>query len=77
MIPGVNAMDNSTWSTLQSMLPLLIPVLIIQIILLIAALYDLSKQTAVRGPKWVWVLVILFVNIVGPIVYFLVARKEE
>jgi ABC-type transport system involved in cytochrome c biogenesis permease component len=70
-------MDNATFMTLQKLLPLLIPVVIVQIILLAAALYDWFKQPTLRGPKWVWLLVILFVNIVGPIIYFLAARKEE
>ncbi len=70
-------MDDSTWSTLQNILPLLIPIVIVEIILLVAALSDLIRQPALRGPKWVWVLVILFVNLIGPILYFVLARKEE
>jgi hypothetical protein len=66
-----------TASLFQQLLPLLIPVFLIQIILLVVALLDLRKQKAVRGPKWAWALVIIFVNIVGPILYFVVARKEE
>lgn len=62
---------------LQQILPLLIPVLLIQLVLLVSALLDLRKQTATRGPKWMWVVIIIFVNIVGPIIYFLAARKEE
>ena len=70
-------MDSTSLSTLQNLLPYLIPVLIVQIILMIVALYDWFKQPALRGPKWVWLLVILFVNIIGPIIYFVVARPEE
>lgn len=62
---------------LQQILPLLVPVVIIQIILLVIALLDLKKQTATRGPKWMWVIIIAFVNIIGPILYFVLARKEE
>jgi hypothetical protein len=64
-------------SILQQILPLLIPILIIQVVLLIVALLDLRKQNALRGPKWVWALIIIFINIIGPIVYFVAARKEE
>jgi hypothetical protein len=66
-----------TQSLLQQILPLLIPVLIIQLILLIVALLDLRKQAVTRGPKWMWALIIIFVNIIGPILYFVLARKEE
>ena len=68
---------DSTFSTIQQMLPFLIPVIIIEIILLVLAFLDLSKQRVTRGPKWMWVLIILFIQIVGPIVYFVLGRKEE
>lgn len=62
---------------LQQLLPLLIPVVIVQVILLVVSLLDLRKQAATRGPKWMWAVIIIFVNIVGPILYFVLARKEE
>lgn len=64
---------------LRPYIPLLIPLLLIQLALVVAALWDLVKrpETAVRGPKWLWALIILFVNIIGPIVYFVVAREDE
>jgi hypothetical protein len=61
---------------LNEYLPLLIPVLIIQLVLIVFALTDLARREQTRGPKWVWVLVIVFVNMIGPIVYFLVGRDE-
>ena len=71
-------MSTSDLSTLKELIPFLIPVILIQLGLLIAALIDLGKQTThTRGPKWAWVLVILFVNLIGPIIYFVAARKDE
>ena len=64
-------------SKLQQYIPYLIPVLIIQLVLMISALVDLIRREHTRGPKWVWVLVILFVNYIGPIIYFVAGRKEE
>lgn len=64
-------------NTLRQYLPLLIPILIIQLVLVVAALLDLSRRGATRGPKWVWVLVILFVNLIGPVVYFAIGREDE
>ena len=55
---------------------MLAPLFIVQVILLVVALIDLRRVKATRGPKWVWVLLILFVNIVGPIIYFIVGRKQ-
>jgi hypothetical protein len=68
-------MDNSI--DLTKLIPLLIPILLVQIALLVAAIIDLVRQPKTRGPKWVWVLVIVFVNIFGPIIYFFFGRKEE
>jgi len=58
-------------------LPFLIPVVLIQMGLMIFALLDLIKREKTRGPKWVWALVILFVNLIGPIVYFIIGREDE
>ncbi|MCB9134577.1 MAG: PLDc_N domain-containing protein [Anaerolineales bacterium] len=62
---------------IQPYLPLLIPLIILQLILMIAALVDLARRERTRGPKWVWALVILFVNMIGPIIYFVAGREEE
>ena len=62
---------------IREYLPLLIPLFILQLILIIAALIDLARREQTRGPKWVWVLVILFVNTIGPIIYFIAGRQDE
>ena len=62
---------------LRQILPLLIPLLVIQLLLVIAALVDLARRQRTRGPKWLWVIIILFVNLIGPIIYFLAAREDE
>jgi hypothetical protein len=64
-------------SEIQKYLPFLIPVLIIQLGLMITALVDVIRREHTRGPKWVWVLVIVLVNYIGPIIYFVAGRKDE
>jgi uncharacterized membrane protein YhaH (DUF805 family) len=64
-------------SDITNSIPYLIPVLILQLALMIAALVDLARREHTRGPKWVWVLVIVLVNFIGPIVYFVIGRKDE
>ena len=46
---------------------------------MIVALIDLERdERRVRGgSKLVWALVIVFVNIIGPIVYFVAGREES
>lgn len=52
------------------------PLLVVQFILLIVALVDLLKIHATNGPKILWVFIILFVSLFGPIAYFIVGRKQ-
>ena len=59
-------------------LPLIIPVLVIHLTLAIIALVDLAKRKKVRfNNKFVWVLIILFVQMFGSVVYFLARGDEE
>jgi hypothetical protein len=64
-------------SEIQKYIPFLIPVIIIQLGLMIAALVDLIRREKTRGPKWAWVLVIVLVNYIGPIIYFVAGRQDE
>ncbi len=58
-------------------IPLLVPLVVIQLVLLVVALLDLRKQHRTRGPKWLWVLIIVFGEMIGPILYFVIGREEE
>ncbi len=62
----------------EQVVALLIPIVLIQLGLMIAALYDLEKadRTVRGGSKLVWALVIVFLNILGPILYFVAGREE-
>jgi hypothetical protein len=60
----------------SKLIPLLIPVVIIELGLMIIALLDLVKRERTRGPKWVWALVIVIINIFGPIAYLLFGRQD-
>jgi DMSO reductase anchor subunit len=58
-------------------LPLIIPLILIQLALMIFALIDLGKREKTRGPKWMWALIIIFGELLGPIIYFVIGRPEE
>ena len=62
----------------QELLPIIAPLLVVQLILMIIALVDLSRREAerVRGPKWVWAIVSVVVATLGPIVYLVFGRKD-
>ncbi|MDO9122458.1 MAG: PLD nuclease N-terminal domain-containing protein [Anaerolineaceae bacterium] len=57
-------------------LPLLIPIALLQFGLMIAALVDVIRREKTKGPKWVWIIVVVFINLFGPIVYFIFGRDE-
>ncbi len=61
---------------IKEWIPLLIPIVILELALMIAALVDLVRREKTKGPKWMWILIIVLVNIFGPIVYFLAGREE-
>lgn len=61
---------------IREIIPFLIPILILQVGLLVAALVDLVRRERTRGPKWLWALIILFVSFIGPIAYFMLGRDE-
>ena len=63
----------------EQIIALLVPIVVIQLGLMVAALIDLEHEDRrVRGgSKLVWALIIVFVNVVGPIVYFAAGREES
>ncbi|MFC3039231.1 PLD nuclease N-terminal domain-containing protein [Virgibacillus xinjiangensis] len=58
-------------------LAVIAPLLVIQGILLIVALIDWAKAEKTNGPKWMWFFLIVFVNIIGPVLYFLFGRSKD
>jgi ABC-2 type transport system ATP-binding protein len=68
---GIGAVD-------PRLLLLLIPLAVIQVGLLLFAIVDLFREDRrVRGgSKALWAVVIVFVNLLGPILYFLVGRED-
>lgn len=54
----------------------LIPILIIELLLMLVALVSCIKSET-KGPKWLWIIIIIFLQIIGPVLYFVVGRKNE
>lgn len=62
----------------MNLILLLIPVLLIQLGLQIYCIIDLVKRRTVKyGNKAIWALVILLVNLIGPIVYLVMRGDGE
>ncbi|PWV94536.1 phospholipase D-like protein [Paenibacillus cellulosilyticus] len=59
-------------------LKLLLPLIILQALLLIIALVDIIRRDSsrIRGPKVIWVLVSIFIQMFGPLAYLIFGRKK-
>jgi hypothetical protein len=63
---------------LREYLPFLVPLIIAQLALGITAIVHVLKHPRYRfGNKPIWVLIVLFINIIGPVVYFVFGRGED
>ncbi|MGB4661085.1 MAG: PLD nuclease N-terminal domain-containing protein [Mobilitalea sp.] len=63
---------------LSEYLVFLIPILVIELGLMITALIHVLKHSKFRfGNKILWVVIVLFIQIIGPIAYFVFGREEE
>ncbi|NLK94632.1 MAG: PLDc_N domain-containing protein [Clostridiales bacterium] len=63
---------------MEEYMVLLIPIIIIQAILAVTALVHVLKHNNYRfGSKGLWIVVVLFINIIGPIVYFILGKGDE
>ena len=65
-------------SEITNNLALLLPVIILEFILAITALIHVIKHPNYRfGNKAIWIIVVLFIQIIGPIFYFIFGRGHE
>ncbi|WP_144611993.1 PLD nuclease N-terminal domain-containing protein [Bacillus cereus] len=69
------------WNDLKDMdimafLPIILPVIAVGALLVFIALIDLYRHRNTRKNVLIWTLIILFVNVLGPILYFVIGRKD-
>ncbi|MBT2647784.1 PLDc_N domain-containing protein [Bacillus sp. ISL-34] len=58
-------------------LPIILPVIAIGLILVLIALIDLYRNRKTRKNVLLWTLIIIFANTIGPILYFVIGRKDS
>jgi hypothetical protein len=64
-------------SEIKEMLPFLVPLIVVALGLLVIALVDLARRERVAGgSKLVWVLIVILVDMIGPVVYLAFGRRE-
>jgi hypothetical protein len=63
---------------LNQYLPFFIPVAIIQLILMVTALVHILRHNRYKhGNRVLWIIVVVLVNIIGPILYFALGRSDD
>ncbi|QFY00842.1 phosphatidylserine synthase [Bacillus cereus] len=62
---------------IMAFLPIILPVIAVGAFLVLIAFIDLYRHRKTRKNVLVWTLIILFVNILGPILYFVIGRKDR
>ncbi len=63
-------------STLE-IIKLFAPLLALQLALMVFCIYRLIKDPVKYLPKWAWAIIILFINIVGPILFLMIGREGD
>jgi DMSO reductase anchor subunit len=68
---------NTPIQQLIRFLPFIVPLVLLQLILMVVALVDLSKRERVHWlPKWLWAIIIIVGELIGPIIYLVVGRED-
>jgi hypothetical protein len=68
----------SSISDLSALLPILIPLAILQLGLMIAALIHIFRHPTYKiGNRIIWVIVVIAINTIGPVLYFVLGRDDE
>ncbi len=59
-------------------LPFIIPLVFIELALAITAFLHVCRHPRYKcGNKALWIVIVLFIQIIGPVVYFVFGRGEE
>ncbi len=57
-------------------IPLLVPLVVLDLGLRLFAFMDLLRRERLKGAKWMWGLIVLLVGFVGPILYMVLGRED-
>jgi 4-amino-4-deoxy-L-arabinose transferase-like glycosyltransferase len=61
----------------MAFLPIILPIIVVGTLLVLIALIDLYRHRKTRKNVLIWTLIILFANTLGPILYFVIGRKDS
>jgi predicted cobalt transporter CbtA len=61
----------------MAFIPIILPFIAVGFLLVLIALIDLYRHRKTRKNVLVWTLIILLINTIGPILYFVIGREES
>ncbi|EFK38330.1 MULTISPECIES: PLDc N-terminal domain-containing protein [Peptoniphilus] len=63
---------------IREYLPILIPIIILEIALMFYSLRHVLKHDRYKfGSRTMWILIVIIIQIIGPILYLTIGREEE
>ncbi len=63
---------------LKEYLPLLVPIILIELALMFIALkHILTHKNYKIGNRYLWIIITVFVQIIGPILYFIIGKEDD
>lgn len=64
--------------TFREYLPVLVPLIIVELVLMITALVHVLRHNSYRfGNKVMWAIIVVVLQFIGPAVYFVFGRGDE
>ena len=60
----------------MELIQILAPIIILEAILAIVGIIAWFKTENTNGPRWLWLLIIIFITILGPILFFIIGRRQ-
>ncbi|OJG79871.1 hypothetical protein RV10_GL004941 [Enterococcus pallens] len=59
-------------------LPLLLPLILLELVLMITALVHVLRHPHYRfGNRILWVIIVVVIQIIGPVIYFAFGRSDD
>lgn len=59
-------------------LPIFLPLVLLELILMITAIRHVLKHSHYRfGTRGIWLLIVILIQIIGPVIYFVFGKEED
>jgi len=59
----------------RTLILILTPFVVLNLVLMISAIVSIARKALPWGSKWVWLLVVLLIDFIGPVIYFAVGSN--